>query len=152
MDEVIGSIYGVSGHTYDQLFDLFFTQQRLVVIGVQSPDDVSPTNSPWAFLISNWFERNKEKQALSKILKERREEEKTLTLDQLIMTRSQNYAIKYADIAAVEITSRYFENKLVFQLNVGSNKSRTISFTLRKEQIAETRQLINKLLATKLKT
>ena len=63
MDEVIESICGVSGHTYDEVYDLFFTEQRLVVIGVQSPNDVSPTNSPWAFLISNWFERNKEKKA-----------------------------------------------------------------------------------------
>jgi hypothetical protein len=152
MEDIIGSISGISGHTYDEVYDLFFTQLRLVVIGVQSPNDVSPTNSPWAFLISNWFERNKEKKALSKILKERRQEEKALTLDELIMTRSQNYAVKYADIATVEITNRFFENKLVIQYNVSSNQSRTISFTLRKEQIPEVRQIINKVLAPKLKT
>jgi hypothetical protein len=152
MDDVIESICGVSGHTYDEVYDLFFTQQRLVVIGVQSPSDVSPTNSPWAFLISNWFERNKEKKALSQVLKERRQEEKTLTLDELIMTRSQNFAIKYADITTVEITTRFFENKLIFQIKVSSNQSRTISFTLRKEQIPEVRRIINKVLASKLKT
>ena len=75
-----------------------------------------------------------------------------MTLDELIMTRSQNYAIKYADIAAVEITNRFFENKLVFQINVSSNQSRTISFTVRKEQMPEVRQIINKVLAPKLKT
>ena len=40
LEEVIGSLVGVSGSSFDTLYDLFFTTERVIAVLIQHPADV----------------------------------------------------------------------------------------------------------------
>ncbi|HSW57444.1 MAG TPA: hypothetical protein VLH15_03505 [Dehalococcoidales bacterium] len=151
MEEAVDVLYGVSGHTYDMVYDLFFTPHRLIVIRVHSPQDVSWSVSPWFFLFGSWMERNREKNQRLKRLQDIRLQEKTLALDELVKASPGSFIILYTDVSSVQISSSFFQYQMKLQLLSEASKKRMMAFTLPNEQVKTAREIINKVFSTKLK-
>jgi hypothetical protein len=39
MEKIIGSLVGVNGHTFDIVYDLFFTTERVIAVIIRHPAD-----------------------------------------------------------------------------------------------------------------
>jgi hypothetical protein len=142
---------GVSRHTYDTIFDLFFTRERMIAFIIQSPDDVSNSFSRWNFLMSNYFDKHKQRREQLKITEERKSKSKTLNPEELVAAHPSNFAVDYKDISSVEIVHRLLENRIQFQLSKPNTKGPAVEFLLRKEQVILAQDLIKKILPDKLR-
>ena len=143
-EKIIGSLVGVSGHTFDIIYDLFFTTEGVIAVIIRHPaDDSRQHTSVWQSLILGDIltgQRGKLKQA--RAVQGKRRSLQTMTPDELLSANSRNLAIPYSDIASVEVTRRFFQSQLRFCVSGPSNTERIIRFNLSKKQIPEARRLI----------
>jgi hypothetical protein len=144
MEEIIGIVYGVRGHTYDQLYDLVFTNHRLVIVCVQSPDKATPDFSLWEFLIGSFVSRGKEQRERHQKLEYCRSQENVTSLNSLIASHPFCSDINYQDILSVKISSRFGQNQFKLQVAGRPSGPITLTFTLSKDQIVNTKELFNK--------
>jgi hypothetical protein len=142
---------GVSRHTYDTIFDLFFTRERMIAFIVQSPDDVSNSFSRWNFLMSNYFDKHKQRREQLKITEERKSKSKTLNPEELVAAHPSNFDVDYKDISSIEIAHRLFEYRVHFQLSKPNTQGPAVEFLLRKEQVILAQDLFKKILPAKFK-
>ena len=143
MEKIIGSLVGVSGHTFDIRYDLFFTTERVIAAITQHPLDNPRQITPWHWLfIGGFWSAGREKLKRDRTVKEKRRSLQGMTPDELASANSRNLAIPYSEIASVEIRRRFFQQQLRFHLSDSSNKERTVRFNLSRKQIPETRRLL----------
>jgi hypothetical protein len=153
MEKVIGSLDGVSGHTFDLQYDIFFTTERIIAVIIQHPADIPSQFTPvWKtmFIGSGW-ETRKEQREREKITQARRRSSQNLTPDDLFTTHSGNIQILYSEITSVEITRRLFQSQLRFYVFTPPTTRQIIHFNLSKKQIPEARRLLELVLLSKIK-
>jgi hypothetical protein len=146
MEKIIDIVHNVSGHTFDQLFDLIFTTHRLVIICIQNPSDVLHNYSLWEFLIGNWISKGKEKQEYNKIIDYYRSQEIVSSLNDLISANPLNREINYEDILSIKISRHLLRNQLKLKIAKLPSESITLTFTISKEQVPYVKELLNKAL------
>jgi hypothetical protein len=151
MEEIIGVINNLSGHTYDILYDVIFTNERVVANLIQSPLEIARPTSTWTFIIGNWFSGQRDKRELAKISEERRKKLETLNLSEIISANPENFTLNYSDIENVEIKYSMFEYRLVFHLNGSGGKKRSREFTLKKPQLDQVREMVSRTPLQKIK-
>ncbi len=145
----MGTVYRVCGHTFDMVFDMFFTDRRLVVVMVKSPDDIPFSASSWKSLIGNWYEKRKEDQTRNSVFQKRLQQEKELSLDELIQAHPQNFEMIYENITSVRITRSFFQYQLRLHGKSSLPNQLPRTFNLRKEQVPEIQRLIDLVLLEK---
>lgn len=150
-EETIGTLHEVSSHSYDMLYDLQFTSERMIAILIQSPSDIQPSMSPWAFLIGDSFSKRKEQQERRKIAQERHDRYKNLTLDELVAASPDNFAIPYNTIESVEIKKKLLDYHLIFQISGITARKLKTDFLLKKNQVSEATLLLERVLSAKIK-
>ena len=150
---MIGSLIGVSGHTFDLEYDLLFTTERVIAVIIQHPADIPRQFTPtWRtmFFGSGWERRNEQRER-EKIAQARRRALQNLIPDELVTTHSGNIEIWYSKISSVEITRRFFQTQLRFHVFEPSTPGQIIHFNLSKNQIPEAQRLLEKVLLSKIK-
>lgn len=153
MEKVIGSLVGVSGHTFDIQYDLFFTTERVIAVIIQHPADIPRQfASIWeaVFLGSGWTIR-KERLEQERISQARRRTSQSLTPDELATAHPGNFEIRYSEITSVKITRRLFQSHLRFCVSRSSTTGQIIRFNLQKKQILEAQRLLELSLLSKIK-
>lgn len=153
LEEVIGSLVGVSGHSFDTLYDLFFTTERVIAVLIQHPADVPRQFTPiWKMMFfgSGW-ETRKEKREWERTAQARRRTLQNLTPGELVTAHSGNIEIWYSEITSVEITRRLFQSQLRFSVFASPTTGQTTPFSLSKKQIPEARRLLELVLPSKIK-
>jgi len=151
VEEIVGYLQEVSGHTYDMLFDLYFTSERIIVVLIQSPGDVTPSTSWFTLFISAWGSRRQEKEKLGEIASERRRKSKNLNPDQLLTKGQQNSQIRFDDIVSVRVKKSIFLHyNLQFTMSVNGRQFNR-NFGIDKEHVDQIQPLLEKLLPTKYK-
>jgi hypothetical protein len=143
-EEIIGTVQKVSGHTYDSVFDLILTSERVVVAIIQRPEDFPVRLSTWSFLVGNRFSRSRQEAERLEISKERQLQLETFSLDKVIALNPGSFAILYQDISAVEIKQGLFDRFLIFHLAGTSKRGMSRTFTLKKKQLPLVRDLLSK--------
>lgn len=153
MEKVIGSLIGVSGHTFDIVYDLLFTTERVIAVSIQHPADIPyQFKSIWQtiFLGSGWTMR-KEQLERERTAQTKRRSSQSLTPDELVNAHSRNFEIRYSEITSVEITRRLFQSQLRFCVPGPSTTGQIIRFNLQKKQIPEAQRLLEQVLFSKIK-
>jgi hypothetical protein len=151
MEKSIGFLGRVKGHTYDTIYDLLFTTERLIAIIVQHPTDV-----PYKFGAMELFFGGQLAKQSDRLERKRVAEERSLlyeekTLDELAVSHRFNFEIHYNMVKSVEVTRGLFRSQLKFRLSGPSIAGRSIHFTLTKEQVPNARQLIDLVLPLEIK-
>ncbi len=150
-EEIIGTLQGVSRHTYDNIFNLYFTRERVIAYITQSPDDVPPSFYWWNFLISSWFDKHRETRQRMKINRERISSLKELSVAELVSAHPSNFDIRFSNITFIDINRRMLEYRLYFHLTTPVAGRLVIDFILKKEQVILARDLLQKILSSKFK-
>jgi hypothetical protein len=131
------------------VYDIFFTNRRLVVVMVKSPDDVTFNSSSWKSLIGNWMDKRKEEQTRDSVFQKRLQQEKELSLDELIQAHPQNFEMSYDNVTSVQITRSFFQYQLKLHGKSSLPNPLPRTFNLRKEQVPELQRLIDLVLSEK---
>lgn len=152
MERSIGFLERVSGHTFDTIYDLLFTTERVIALMVQHPTEVpNPfgiTELLFGGLLAGKRERfvNKKKSD-----EERLSGYKGKTFDELLAGHRFNFEIPYSMVTTVEITRGLFQTRLKFHIDSPSTAGRAVPFTLAKDQVPEAQNLLNLALPSKVK-
>lgn len=152
MEKVIGSLKGVSGHTYDTIYELIFTTERVIAFLIQSPSDTpSRIGVLEYFFLGSWRSRHSEQLVKRRITEERARILQEKPLDELVQSNRLNFEIPYDEINSVEISRGLFQSYLKFHVLTPSTANYCVKFTLNKKQVSDARSLLNLVLSSKIK-
>jgi hypothetical protein len=152
METIIGVIREVSGHTFDIIYDLYFTEERLIAVLIQHPGEATDYASSVSWqniFLGNTISKRKEQSDLNRVADERRRNNQTLTPSELAASHSANYVVRYKSIANLEIKTGLLGNSLKIALTDPALKG--LSFGLSKNQVKEIRPLLERVLPSKIK-
>jgi len=151
MEKVVGSLVGVSYHTFDIVYDLLFTTERVIAFIIQHPTDI-PYRSTWReFLFGGMLTKRTEQPERTKIAQARRHTLQEKSIDELVTVNPLNFEIRYKEVTSVEITRGLFQSQLRFDTSKLQTTRKTIRFTLSKKQLPDAQHLLELVLASKLK-
>ncbi len=152
MEKVIGSLVGVSGHTFDIVYDLFFTTERVIAVNIRHPADTPyQFKSLWqTIFIGNGWTMRKEQLERERTAKAKRRASQSLTPDELVSAHPRNFEIRYREITSVEITRRLFQSQLRFSVSGPPTTGQITRFNLSRKQIPEAQRLLEQVLSSKI--
>jgi len=130
----------VSGFTYDMLYDLYFTPERVIVVMVQNPGDMMPSTSWTTVFVSSPWTRHVEKEKRDEMTASQRGWMRDLSPDDMLAKSERNYQIRYNNVVSVEIKRGIFQSTIKFK----TNKNVVYSFNLQKDMLKEARRLLEK--------
>ena len=153
MEKIIGSLVGVSYHTFDTVYDLLFTTERVIAFIIQHPADIPyrSTSMLKTLFLGSLLTKGMDQSERAKITQERRHNLKEKPIDELVTLHSSNFEIRYGEVTFVEITRGLFQSQLRFCAADLPTTRQIISFTISKEQIPEAQRLLELALASKIK-
>jgi hypothetical protein len=143
MEKSIGFLEGVSGHTYDTIYDLLFTSERVIAIIIQHPTDVPYKLGVMELFLGGQMGKHSERPERRRVAEERRRIYKEKSIDELVASHRFNFEIRYSTVTSVELTRGLFHSHLKFHTSAPSIARHTIRFTLTKDQVPKARHLID---------
>lgn len=152
MEDIIGVVQGLRGRTIDIVYDLFFSEKRVVaavVLYFSDLTDIYEKFSLGTILFGNLGERRIVKLRSLKLMDERRLAFKNKTLDEILTLHKANLEIGYEDVLSVIIRKGLLETSLEFV--VQGHPEKKVDFRLERRQVAEVEGLINRVLPDKVK-
>jgi hypothetical protein len=152
VEKSIGFLRRVSGHTFDTIYDLVFTSERVIACIIEHPGDVQRKYGMTELIMGSQLGKHGERLEKRRIADERRRlyEEKGLEgLDELKGLHRLNFEIHVREIASIEIRRGLLESSIKFFLSGDSKPGRTIRFRLKRNQVEEARKLADETLSSK---
>jgi len=153
MEKIVGSLVGVSHHTFDTVYDLIFTTERVIAFIIQQPGDnpYRSTSMLKDVFLGSMLTKRMEQSERAKITQVRRRRLQEIPIDELVAQHSLNFEIHYTDVTSCEITRGLFQSQLRFDASNLPSTRQTIRFTISKEQISDAQRLLELALASKIK-
>jgi hypothetical protein len=151
MEERIGLLEHVSGHTYDTIYDLLFTTERIIAVIIQHPTDVPYKTSVMDLFIGGQLTKQRELTERRKLAEERRRVCREKPFDELLASHRSNFEIRHSAVTSVEVKRGFFRSHLKFHISGPSAAERTFHFTLPRVQVSNARHLIEQVLPSKIK-
>jgi len=153
MEKIVGSLAGVCFHTYDNMFDLFFTGERVIACNVKHYGDIpyQQSSAIRELLTPGLSRRRAEQIEQEQISYERRQSLQDKTPDELVTLHRSNFEIPYSEIMSVEISRGLFRSYLKFSTSNPSPPRQKIRFLLSKKQIPDAQSMIKQVLDSKVK-
>ena len=151
VEQNIGFLRRVSGHTFDTIYDLIFTTERVIALIVEHPGDVSHKFGMMEILIGGQLGRQGERVEKKRIAQERRRLYEEKSLDELTGLHRLNFEIYYGQIASVEVKRGLLQSVLKFHLSGPPGSIRTIRFRLGRGQADEAQGLVERTPLSKVK-
>ncbi|MEW6186433.1 MAG: hypothetical protein AB1585_11930 [Thermodesulfobacteriota bacterium] len=142
MERLIGFLGDVSGHTFDIIYDLLFTEQRVMVLLIQHPSDMSYSFGFKELLLGGALAAKAEKFIRKPSAEERQLAYKEKTLEELLAGHRFNFEIPYRMVSKAEVHQGLWQRRLKFFSDDPSLSGRNLHFNLTKAQIPEARKLI----------
>jgi len=150
MEKSIGFLGRVKGHTYDTIYDLLFTTDRVIAIIVQHPTDVPYRFGAMELFFGGKLGKQSDRLEMKRVAEKRRRLYEEKTLDELAVNHRFNFEIRYSAVTSVEVTRGLLRSQLKFHLSGPSISRRSIHFTLTKDQVPNARHLIDLVLPLKI--
>jgi hypothetical protein len=150
MEKKIGSLQRVTGHTYDTIYDLLFTTERIIAVIIRHPNDTFHKIGLTGLLLGEGLAGGNNRFQRVKIAEERRREYQEKPLDDIVGSHRFNFEIRYDTVTSVEITRGLFKPRLIFHISRPSIPEHTVQFTLTKRQVPNARSLIDLTLSSKI--
>lgn len=151
MEKSVGFLGRVKGHTYDTIYDLLFTTERVIAIVVQHPTDMPYRFGAMELFLGGQLARQSHRPQRKGFPEERLRTYEGKTFDELLASHRFNFEIRYSMVTSVEVSLGLFRSHLKFHLSGPSAAGRSIHFTLTKEQVPNARQLIDLVLPLEIK-
>jgi hypothetical protein len=151
MEKILSILEEVSGHTYDTLYDLLFTTERVMVLMVHHPADETYKFGMAELLLGGRLARQRKSLDRKPSPEGKLQTYKEKTFEELLAGHRFNYEIPYSIIKSVEVNRGLFQTQLKFQTTGLSLAGRTIQFTLTKNQISLAQELLSLALPSKFK-
>jgi hypothetical protein len=142
MERLIGFLGDVSGHTFDIIYDLLFTDQRVIVLLIQHPSDRSYSFGFKELLLGGALAAKAEKFIRKPSPEERHVAYQEKTLEELLAGHRFNFEIPYRMVTKVEVSQGFWQRRLKFFTDDSSLAGRTLHFNLAKDQVSEARKVI----------
>jgi hypothetical protein len=152
LENIVGVVQGVKGRTTDIVYDLFFSDRRVVaavVLYFSDLTDIYKKFSVATMLFGNLLGNREVKMRSLKLMDERRQAFKDKNLDEILTLHRANVEINYKDVVSVMVRKGLLETTLEF--SVQGHPEKKINFWLDRKQIAEVEGLINRVLPDKAK-
>jgi hypothetical protein len=151
MEQIVGSLFGVSYHTFDTLYDLLFTTERVIACIVQHPNDFRYRLTLKEFFIGHILAKRTEQFKRTEIAQERRHRLQAKPISELVTLHPSNFEIRYGEVTSVEITRGLFQPQLKLDTSKLPTTKQIIRFTIPKSQITEAQRLLKLVLASKVR-
>jgi hypothetical protein len=139
----------VSGHTFDTVYDLVFTTERVIALIVEHPGDVPHRFGMTEMLIGGQMGKRGERVERKRIAEERRRLYEEKGLDELAGLNRLNFEIYCREIVSIEVGRGLLQSSLKFYLSGPTNPGRTIRFRLGRGQVKEAQELVDRTLSPK---
>ncbi len=152
-DNVLGVVEGVSGHTFETRYDLFFTNRKIIAAIVLHPSDLA---DPYArahglqeMLIGGMLRIQEVKTLSKRIEEERRLGFKNKTCNEILRGHWANIEIPSHMIASAHVSKGLFGAKLEFSARTSNGICRRFTFQIPLGQFSKTKKLLNLALSKK---
>ena len=153
MEKIVGSLGGVSHHTFDTVYDLLFTTERVIAFIIQHPNDTPyrTTSMLKELFLGGMLTKRMEQSERVEITQARRRSLQEKSIDELVALHPLNFEIRYREVTSVEVTRGLFQSQLRFDASNLPTTRQIIRFTISKEQIPDAQRLLELVLAPKMK-
>ena len=151
MEKILGVLERVSGYTYDTIYDLIVTNERVIAVILQHPSDEIHKLGIGGLLFGGRFAKGRKRPERKDIVENRLRSYEEKTFDELMASHRFNFEIVYDHVSSVEVTNRFFKSHLKFRLSRPSRPDITIHFSLHKNQFSDAKQLMGQVLNSKIK-
>ncbi len=150
MEKDIGTLEKVRGHTFDTIYDLHFTTERMIVLIIQHPLDLPYNPGITDLFLGARSGKKREMPERMKIAEDRRRLHREKNFDDLIANHRFNFEIPYEKVESVEIKRGLFHSRLKLSISGPSNSVKKIKFTLARKQTADAKRLLDHVLPLKI--
>ena len=147
MEKKIASLRHVTGHTYDTVYDLVFTTERVLALIVWHPGDAPVKFGMMEMFIGGQLAKRSEKAAQVGLMEERRALHEERRLDEVIGLHRLNFEIPYRSIAAVEVKRGLLRSHLELRVTGAGSTERTVRFALLKGQLGQAQAIVGEVMA-----
>jgi hypothetical protein len=151
MESVVGFLEHVGGHTHDIIYDLLFTENRVIALIVEHPADVPCRLNVTELLLGSQLGKRSEWTERKRIAEERRRAYKQMPIDKLVTMDSRNFDILFNAVASVEINRSLLRSHLRFTISRPGAREVAIRFTLPNKSVLLAHDLIEQVLPAKIK-
>jgi hypothetical protein len=151
METAVGFLEHVSGYTQDIVYDLLFTENRVIALIVEHPADVPYRVSATELLIGSQLGKHGERTDRKKIAAERRRVHRQMPIDQLVAMDNRNFDIPLDTVTAVEIKRGLWRSHLKFTIVRPDAREVAIRFTFQKRSVPLAENLIERVLPGKVR-
>ncbi len=142
MEEILGTIQDVYIHNFDIVYDLYFTDMRVIAVNIRHPEDAPPKYTLRTALIGNAWDQKKESIKLYELTKSRRSKAKDTTPDGLVVLNPRNFTIPHKQVVKAELKHRLFDWQIVFKNINENNVPWKVLFHIKKKQVPEAERLL----------
>lgn len=152
MEGVVGALRGVKGRTVDTVYDLFFTEKRMVAAILIHPSDFNDIYGKidlTTLVFGNFLKQRAVKMRSLELIESRRSAFEKKTVDEILALHRSNFEIEYGNVISVTVRKGFLTKSLEFTVQNPSGKK--VSFSVEESQIAEAEQLVRKVLPGKAK-
>ena len=149
-EDIVAILRGLKGRTTDTVYDLFFTDRRVVAAIVLIPSDFQEMYAKPDLIdmvFGNLAKQRVKKMRSLNLIDERRLAFENKTADEILTLHKANLAIDYENIVSAKIRKGFMGTHLEFILRTPTE--RKIEFSIEEKQIAETEGVLNKVLLDK---
>jgi hypothetical protein len=152
LDDVVGVLEGLRGRTIDTVYDLFFTNKRIIAAIVIHPSDFNDiygkTDLTTVFLGGLPKERAVKMRSLD-LTESRRSTFANKTADEILALHRSNFEIGYENIIHVTVKKGLLTKSL--EITLKNPPGKKVNFSLEKDQVTEAEELVKKVLTGKAK-
>jgi len=150
VEQLIGTIAGVKVHTYDTIYDMLVTTERLVVVLVQHPQDTPASFGMAELLLGRWLANRRERAERAKLAENRRQAYQGMKLDEVLAGDRRNFQLPYSDIRSIRVSKGLLGAEILLELNPSKGVSHQPRLFLPKEQVSEANRLLGQAIPLKL--
>jgi hypothetical protein len=152
LEGVVGVLEGVRGRTVDTVYDLFFTDKRMIAAVLNHPSDFNDIYGKpnlMSLVLGNFPQQRAVKMRSLDLIESRRAAFANKTVDEILALHMSNLEIDYENIIYVTVKKGFLTKSLEFAVKNPSGKK--VRFSLEESQIAEAEELLKKALPEKAK-
>ena len=150
LEEVVGVLKGLRGRTVDTVYDLFFTDKRIVAAILIHPSDFNDIYGKidlTTILVGGLPKERAVKMRSLDLTESRRSDFANKTVDEILALHRSNFEIDYANIICATVKKRLLTKSLEIALKNPPGKR--LNFSLEKGQVTEAEELVRKVLTGK---
>jgi len=146
LENIVEVLRGLEGGTTDTIYDLFFTDMRVIAAIVLHHSDYSDLylkhNPLTSMLIGGMWKSKEINMRSGKLIDERRRAFEHMTPEEILKSHRANKEIDYDDIMSVNIKKGFLTTALEF--NIQTHPDKKIKFSFKKGKISEASRVIDK--------